>query len=376
MSNRRRVRGEGSISKRADGRYMGRYRVTQPDGVRKTLAVYARTKDECAKKLRDALTKADTGLVSISNTMTVEAYYQFWRSSIAPNYLKPTTLQLYDQLYKSTIIPFMGKKRLSSLNPTDVQKMVSHILRSGGSVRKTIICRNALSTALERARKQRLIIVNPARGIELPRYKPTEKDIWTLEQVKTFLDCAQKTSSYYAQYKLLSFLALRRGEVLGIRAEDVIIGDGSNGDWGVLQIRQQVVEVNHVPTIQTPKTESSVRDLPLIKEIAELLAPLVEQTVSGLLFHTKSGKPLSPNNFNRDFRKVVKRANLPKITLHALRHCGCTFLRDAGVDPKTAQVIMGHADPSITLRIYQHSGIEDKRRGLDKLANLYAMTTA
>lgn len=376
MSNKRRVRGEGSISKRADGRYMGRYRVTQPDGVRKTLAVYARTKDECAKKLRDALTKADTGLVSISNTMTVEAYYQFWHSSIAPNYLKPTTLQLYDQLYKSTIIPFMGKKRLSSLNPTDVQKMVSHILRSGGSVRKTIICRNALSTALERARKQRLIIVNPARGIELPRYKPTEKDIWTLEQVKTFLDCAQKTSSYYAQYKLLSFLALRRGEVLGIRAEDVIIGDGSNGDWGVLQIRQQVVEVNHVPTIQTPKTESSVRDLPLIKEIAELLAPLVEQTVSGLLFHTKSGKPLSPNNFNRDFRKVVKRANLPKITLHALRHCGCTFLRDAGVDPKTAQVIMGHADPSITLRIYQHSGIEDKRRGLDKLANLYAMTTA
>lgn len=376
MSNRRRVRGEGSISKRADGRYMGRYRVTQPDGVRKTLAVYARTKDECAKKLRDALTKADTGLVSISNTMTVEAYYQFWRSSIAPNYLKPTTLQLYDQLYKSTIIPFMGKKRLSSLNPTDVQRMISYILRSGGSIRKTIICRNALSTALERARKQRLIVVNPARGIELPRYKPAEKDIWTLEQVKVFLDCAQKTSSYYAQYKLLSFLALRRGEVLGIRAEDVIIGDGSNGDWGVLQIRQQVVEVNHVPTIQTPKTESSVRDLPLIKEIAELLAPLVEQTASGLLFHTKSGKPLSPNNFNRDFRKVVKRANLPKITLHALRHCGCTFLRDAGVDPKTAQVIMGHADPSITLRIYQHSGIEDKRRGLDKLANLYAMATA
>ena len=105
MSNHRRTKGEGSISKRVDGRYMGRYRVTEPDGTRKTRAVYADTKEECAKKLRHALTQVDNGIVSINNNMSLADYYQIWRSNIAPNYLKPTTLEQYDSYFNRIILP-------------------------------------------------------------------------------------------------------------------------------------------------------------------------------------------------------------------------------------------------------------------------------
>lgn len=120
------------------------------------------------------------------------------------------------------------------------------------------------------------------------------------------------------------------------------------------------------------KTKNSERDLPITKEVYQVLKHYMEASgrSSGLLFTTSSGKPYERCFLGRRFNKAQRDAGLPHIVLHSLRHMVATSLRDAGVDVKTYQMILGHADPVTTLRIYTHSNMDNKIDAMQKLNTL------
>jgi len=176
---------------------------------------------------------------------------------------------------------------------------------------------------------------------------------------------------------LLAHYGMRRGEALGLRARDIELRNGKtdkdgNEDWGEIRIRQQVVVVHNRPTITTPKTKNSKRELPLDKQMHDLLKPYVERQKDrdGLLFHTSNNTPIAPRNLERDYYKMIKAANLKHIPLHSLRHMACTTFIEAGASVKTIQSILGHKDLNTTLKIYAHCNMLDKRSAVLSMSEI------
>lgn len=351
---RRGARGDGSICRRKDGRWVGRYTMTLPTGQHKIKVVYGKTQKEAREKLTQAKARRDRGELVDGEGMTVEKFYNVWLAEIAPNYLRATTIETYERLYKKYILPSIGRKHLETLSVGDVQKCINDIAKR--SLDQAVISQKALSSMLKRAQKRQYIFGNPARGIELRKPKPKEKEMWNSEELRIFLHQAQETSSYYLAYLLIATYGLRRGEALGIRYKDIDLNDG------IIKIRQQVIRLKNSPQIGELKTKDSKRDLPITTSVRGELEKLnfAPHLPSDLIFATRNNTPISPRNFYRDFEKTIKRAGVKKITLHAMRHMFVGFMRDSNIDPKTCQKMLGHSTLVTTLSIYSHTDAEHK----------------
>lgn len=365
---RRRAKGEGSIYQRKDGRWVGKIPVMTVNGKSTTRCVYGKTQRETLDKFNKMKRELSVNSRALdTNKQTVEQFFKEWSSDLAINYLRPTTLELYARVFKNHILPSIGNIPIQKLNTFDVQRMVNQVYRRTSSSRQAHVAKNGVASMLNSAHRLGLIINNPVRGVITPKYEVKEKELWNKDELKRFLATAE-TSPYYLIYQILGRYGLRRGEALGLRARDIDL------DNKCLHIRQQIVPLNNHATIAELKTKASVRDLPLDDELFELLkeAKAKVKEEDDLLFTTKNGTPIAPRNLYRDFCRVTDLANLKHIPMHSLRHMVACFMRDAGVDPKTVQVFLGHSTLEMTLRIYQHSNMDNKENAVNSLLSLLA----
>lgn len=363
MAGKRRANGEGSLSKRKDGRWMARYKVLTNDGKKEQRTIYGHNKDLVAKEMREAIRLADLGQDINKSSMTLQNYYNYWKDNIAPNRLKPTTIELYDDYFEKWILPSLGKKRINKITTRDIQLMITEKERETGAKRRCQICKDAISSLLHFAVDQNEIIFNPARKVIAPNYEKKEKELLSSCELAIFFQTAKKNSSYSLAYELAYYCGLRRGEVLGLRKEDV------DSEKLILKVRQQIVSLKNKPTILSTKTKTSVRNIPIPIELYSKISAFIAKDKSDcdLIFHTKTNNPISPNNLARDLNKIIKKANVKHITMHTLRHMACTDMINSGASLKTVQTIMGHSNPQVTIDIYQHSNTEDKRDAIKKL---------
>lgn len=358
-------RGSGSISKRKDGRWAARYTVVLPTGEHKVMQdICCKTQEEARKQLAQRIAQRDRGEITMGAGITVEKFYECWLEEISDEDvgLRPTTVELYKRLYKKYILPILGKKKLANLDVNDVERLFKLIKKH--SKHQARATKKALSSMLTSAKKHKYVLNNPARDYKVKTIKPKEPVVWNKEQLRKFLAEAKNTSPYYAAYALMANYGLRRGEVLGLRWEDV---DFSNER---IHIKQQIVSIDNRPRVGELKTDKSDRTLPLNEWLIGILKERFVPGASGLIFQTRNGTPIAPRNFYRDFQNIAKRAGLPHIKIHALRHMAACFMRDEGVDPKTCQSILGHATLEMTLRIYQHANSECERMASTKLGKL------
>jgi integrase len=143
---------------------------------------------------------------------------------------------------------------------------------------------------------------------------------------------------------------MRQGEILGLRWEDVDFGNKT------LSINQSVQDVGGRVTITQPKTKTSKRIVALSEFALQTLKEHQDQARknSGLLFTTSNETPISPRNLLRHFYKALKKADVPKIRFHDLRHTAATFLLKENVHPKIVQEMLGHSTITLTLDTYSH----------------------
>lgn len=365
--NHRGAKGNGSVFRTKDGRWVAKYSATTPNGLSRTYRLYGKTHEEVRRKLADAISKRDKGMVSFCASPTLGQFYHIWLEEIADNYLKPTTISTYSRIMEKLVLPIIGNKRLSNISVADIQRCVN--LTKNSSVRQSQQVKVVMSSILSQAIKRQLLFYNPAREVETPRSQSSEPEMWNKDQLKRFLEKVKEYNSpYYLAYVLLATLGLRRGETLGVRWKDI------DFDKGCLHICQQVLAIDNQPTISSLKTNSSNRILPLTPQVLDMFKEqflrLKPSNLANLVFCTKNNTPISPRNFYRDFQKQIKNANLPRIKMHTLRHMAACFMRDAGVDMKTCQTMMGHSDISTTVKIYQHSDMTHKVEASRKLGDM------
>jgi len=361
---KRRANGEGSICKRKDGRWEGRYTVGyREDGKQIFKNVLAKTQAECAKKLKAAIAaaKVEQAPEPTVATYTVAEWIDIWYENfIRPN-LRETTRNQYESFIRHHIKPHIGAIRLQDLTSLQLQKLYNklktsgriqtdHALPSPGLSAKTVrSIHMMLSSCLAKAVNERLIPSNPAQGCNIPPKEKREMKIIPPEQIGRFLSEANK-AGYLAMFYLELTSGLRRGELLALLWSDV---DTANN---TISVSKQVIRVNGELKVLPPKTKNAVRKIVLPKQTIDLLITEHNKHPDHpLLFPSpKTGTHLDPPAVARKMKTLLKRAGIDEIRFHDLRHTFATLSLQNGVDVKTLSHTLGHYSAGFTLDTYTH----------------------
>ncbi len=356
----KRGNGEGSITRRKDGLYMARYTVQTATGSKRK-ALYGKTRLEVAAKLSKALADREGGLTFDAGNLTVGDYLARWLSDSVRGTVRISTFERHEQIIRAHLAPAFGRVKLKAVTPAHVRSLHREKLDSGlapATVRKI---HSTLHKALSQAVADGLIPRNAA-DVKAPRPAPDEMRPLSEAEARTFLDAAREAGDRFeALYVLAITTGLRRGELLGLRWDDADL------DRGTLRVGRALVREGGRYVVGETKTRRGRRQVNLTpRTVAALKAHRkrqLEQRVRlaglyedhGLIFSSENGTPLNPENLvKRSFKPLLKRAGLPEIRFHDLRHTCATLLLGRGVHPKIVQELLGHATIAMTLDTYSH----------------------
>jgi integrase len=256
--------------------------------------------------------------------------------------------------------------RLQALTPLEVENLYSRLLSGNdGQVRKLSpkTVRNthiALRKALADAERLGLVVRNAAAAAKPPVPPKPEHRTWSAEQLARFLGTVAGTR-LEAAFIVLATTGMRRGEALGLRWSDLDLQSGQ------LAVVQTITTVNDRLVVSPPKTDRSRRSLSIDPDTVRALkdhqrrqaqerlkAGKVWDTEADLVFANEIGGPIHPSTFSGLFETYVRKAGLPRIRLHDLRHSYATVALKAGIHPKIVSERLGHSTIGITLDLYSH----------------------
>jgi integrase len=371
--SRKRSNGEGTISgPRKDGRFVGAFYAQTTAGTRKRVYVYGRTRAEVHERLIEEQTKANRGVPVPAQSWKLGEYLDYWLEQVIKPTRRLATYAQYEMIVRVHLKPGLGKHSLKRLSVPTVQTFLNKQLQGGRSVRNVQIMRQILRSALSRAMREELVVRNVAQLVELPGWEAPSITPWSSAEAVAFLH-ASAADPLAAAFVLLVLYGMRRGEVLGLRWQDI------DYDAKLIRVRQQVQRVQGELYIGPVKTRAGKRELPLLNLA---LGPLNSRkrdqdqdhgnlgrawSDTGLVFTTRTGRPIEPRNFVRSFTRICDQNGIRKISVHAVRHTTASLLKDLKVPPRDTQVILGHANFTTTQQIYTHV---DAAARLDALTRL------
>lgn len=317
-------------------------------------------KGAAQKRLRELLTSLDKGMALDSTKATVGEFLERWLTDYAETNTSPRTVMGYREKVRNYLYPYLGHFPLAKLTPQHVQNLYSEMLGRGLSARTVVLAHRILREALKHAVKWGLLMRNVCDAVDPP--KPQNREMAALDAVgvEKFLDSAASTR-YGAVFFLALYTGMRRSELLGLRWTAV---DLNAKTVSVVETLQRILGKGMM-TLQ-PKTAKSRRLVNLPPAAAALLSGLrtkqqdIRQTLglewreSDYVFSLPDGRPYSPDKVSLAFADVIKKAGLPHIRLHDLRHTHATMMMAQGVNPKTVAERLGHASVVITLDTYSH----------------------
>ena len=365
-------RGE-NIRKRKDGRWEGRYiKGHHTDG--KTVwgylygSTYASVKEELTKK------KALSGFYRLSGeSMQFETLAELWFSSIKHGVKESTAAHYWYTLHKY-LLPVLGDLTLSNLNEVALERFFAQIIspsdRSHAPLGRSLAqeCLGLLKRICRYA--AHLHLMSPVElCITLPRQKSVEPhplDRSEQESLRRFLLSAPTPRKIGVLLQLE--LGLRIGEVCGLQWADFDL------NAGFLTIRQTVCRIScgdghSKVVVQSPKTRSSHRKIPLPAALLKLLRCLRGNASDHCWFLSGTErKPVEPRCYRKSIRGYLRQAQVRCAHPHLLRHTFATACLQAGCDIKTLSELMGHASANITLQRYVHSDISRMQTELERVS--------
>lgn len=366
----KRGRGEGSIYRRTDGRWVAA--ITVEPGRRKQF--YGSTRNEVARKLRAAQQSLDNALPLGDDRLMMRSVLGEWLKAKATT-VRPRTHAGYRINVERHLIPELGDTRLNRLTVTDVEELLRSKLDGGLSAPTVRHIHATLRAALERAVRSGLVARNVAKLTSPPRIPFGERPVLSEREARRFLESVEG-DRLAALYGVALSLALRKGEILGLTWNDVDL------DTGVLQIARTLQRYDGGYHFGEPKSERSRRSLALPGPLVALLrshrAAQAEERLRlgpawagdawNLVFCREDGLPLDPTGLTRRFQQRLADAGLPRMRFHDLRHSAASFMIAQRVPLRVVMEVLGHSDIGVTANTYGHIQAELTREATTGVA--------
>ena len=300
---------------------------------------------------------SQTGAGFISKDITFADWARKWLKIYKQPSVKASTYtETYLRPVESYLIPILGRANLQDIRPADIKALYTKIgaKYSQSTIEKVKICLNGI---FESAIDNDLCYKNPAKNISVASCKPsTGKRIYTKAQRDTVVAFAQEHKNGIPVLLLL-VMGLRRSEMMALCWEDIDL------ERRIIHIRKAVTMVNNHPVEDVPKSQSSIRDLPIP---FDLYICLTVRQSTGKIVDIQSPtawQHVRYKKFMDDLTAV--HPDVPRLTPHELRHtCGTLLYQDTR-DIYAVSKFLGHSDIGITTKIYVHNDPESLRKNLN-----------
>jgi len=341
----------------------------------KTRRTY-KTQAEAKRGLNALVAERERGNLHVINRETVEEFALRWIRDVKSSQVRPSTLSDYEFRLRRYVFPYLGHYQLRDIRGRDIESWMSMLLKEGKSTATVAGARRILFGLFKHAYRQEIINRNPVEQTDAPKRQSVEvtqvKEPWTAQEVIKAFECASlENRSTHKDISLLLtlgiYLGLRRGEMLGLKWDDI------DFEANTITVRRTLKELKKftntgkiVVELSTddPKTKSSARTLPITSDVRQAL---IEQKFTqeilrhnasdqwkdeGWLFTTETGTVVYPSNVAHRYRTFLKKNNLRHIRIHDLRHTTAVLALTSGIPLETVSQGLGHSRIDITKDVY------------------------
>lgn len=283
-------------------------------------------------------------------------------------FVKKSTFAAYSLIVETHLQPAFGN--LTAVTEKDVQDFVLHKLNGGLSQKTIKDMLIVLRMILKFGAKKNYCVYAPIDVIFPTDRERQELEVLSIANQKKIMRFVEENFTFR---NLGIFICLstgiRIGEICALTWDDI---DTENG---VIHIRKTIqriyVKENGIKKtellIDTPKTATSMRDIPMIKDLYEILKPLKKVVNNDYFVLTNEATPTEPRTYRNYYKKLLDKLGIPPIKFHGLRHSFATRCIESKCDYKTVSVILGHSNISTTLNLYVHPNYEQKKKCIDKM---------
>ena len=305
-----------------------------------------------------------------SASLLLSDYLESWINSVQFD-LQPSTFRGYKGNLSNHIIPYFREKKIKliDLKIRDLEMFYSNVLliEKKLSPQSVLHCHRIISKALNDAIRQEIIPSNPASLAKCPKVNKHVPTFLNISQVKEIMRLFKNTPIEHVVNFICTY-GLRRSEALGLCWDKV---DFDNNQFTICRAKIQNTGGDYLKA--GTKNDSSYRTLPLTSDMREMFLALKEEKEknqrlfadsyldSDSVFVFPDGTPIAPNYLSRTFHKTIMKSDLPKVTVHELRHSAASNLLAQGFSVVDIQMWLGHSQPSTTLNFYSHVDSSSKR---------------
>lgn len=283
-------------------------------------------------------------------------------------FVKKSTFAAYSLIVETHLQPAFGN--LTAVTEKDVQDFVLQKLNGGLSQKTIKDMLIVLRMILKFGAKKNYCVYAPIDVIFPTDRERQELEVLSIANQKKIMRFVEENFTFR---NLGIFICLstgiRIGEICALTWDDI------DTDNGVIHIRKTIqriyVKENGIKKtellIDTPKTATSMRDIPMIKDLYEILKPLKKVVNNDYFVLTNEATPTEPRTYRNYYKKLLDKLGIPPIKFHGLRHSFATRCIESKCDYKTVSVILGHSNISTTLNLYVHPNYEQKKKCIDKM---------
>lgn len=363
------------IVQRKDGTYMGTFYY---HGERKY--IYDKNLKVAIQKLDDLKYEMKHGLYAKIQNLSLNSWFDTWLEDYKKNTLKIGTYTIYKNQYDYYIRKKLGKKMIADIRPEHINKLYNDLVSLDFATGSIKLISAMLNGCFKQAERNGIITKNPVSLVSIPKGKEKkERIVFTVEQQDAFLKYAEH--SYLKHFFSLALMTgLRNGELRGLQ-------------WSDIDFKNRIIHVNHTLVytkeqgyyLDTPKTKTSKRDIPMIDQCYILLKELysneqkgniVNFTQNNFVFKLYDGNILSRDRVTAEINKIISKMNadsfeIGHITCHNFRHTFATRAIEQGMKPQVLKTILGHSSLAMTMDLYAHVLPNQKYEEMMRIANLF-----
>lgn len=304
--------------------------------------------------------------------MKINEFFREWYDYKSA-FVKESSMSSYWQLSQNHLMPFFGEMDAESIDYDVIQDYILKKHNAGSSNKFINDQLVVLKMILKYAEKKKYIDkFSDWENLEFPR---ENKDkclaVYDNNDSKKIIEYITANFSFRNIGVLIAVnTGMRIGEVCGLKWSDIDI------DSGVVKVSRTVQRIyvgDEKKTkiiIDSAKTSSSNREIPLTPALLKMIKPLMKVVNNDHYILTSNNKPLEPRVLREHYRGLMEEIGMSHIKFHGLRHSFATRCINAGIDIKTISVMLGHSNTSTTLNAYCHPNIEQKKSAINKMAKL------